>query len=236
MRHTDTADRRAVEPGHARSLADHGFGWAIMWDDRHDQPVIVRPEHGDDGTLLEICTYEEMFTLGGHCATREDARTCEECMPGGQPDFKVIANHMTDMLGDHYICRDDIAACMPLTVPYTRALTAYGYQRRAQGGPHCEHTFHQRYVSPEGHPVELIMPISPIPDDPSAPPLTIEWTYLGHIGPEGAYPVTDLPADTPPADVAELIATHVAIHPPAPSADTTNGTDAPTGAEAPITV
>lgn len=121
MTHTDTgtdiADRRAVEPGHARSLADHGHGWAIMWDDRDDQPVIVRPERGDDGTLLEICTYEEMFTLGGHCATREDARTCEECMPGGRAVFEMIADHMTDILGDYYISRADIAACMPSPSP-----------------------------------------------------------------------------------------------------------------------
>jgi hypothetical protein len=128
-----TVARRTVEPAHTRALADHGPGWAIMWDDHHDQPVIVHPERGDDGTLLEICVYEHMFGLGGDCDTCDDAHTCEACMPGGQPDFETIADHMTDILGDYYLSRDDIAAYMPLTLPYTRALRTYGYQRRSQG-------------------------------------------------------------------------------------------------------
>ncbi|MGP3936332.1 hypothetical protein [Nonomuraea sp. KM88] len=58
---------------------------------RHVQPVIVRLERGDDGSLLEICTYEEMFTLGGECDPieynpGEDAPTCRACTPSAQPD------------------------------------------------------------------------------------------------------------------------------------------------------
>ncbi|MEV0623545.1 hypothetical protein AB0I81_60230 [Nonomuraea sp. NPDC050404] len=214
--------RRMVSPGHARALANYGPGWAIMWDDRHGQPVIVRPERGDDGSLLEICTYEEMFTLGGDCDPGEDASTCPACTPGAPPDFYMIATHMTDILGDYYHDRADIAAYMPLTLPYTRALTQHGYQRRMQGNRYYRNevrqhdTFNQLYRSPDHHLVRLIIALTPAPA-----PLTIEWTYLGRTGPDDTYPVTDIPADTPPADVAELIATHVAIHPPPPPRRTT---------------
>ncbi|MFC5832287.1 hypothetical protein [Nonomuraea insulae] len=207
-----TPARRIISPRHARALADHGPGWAIMWDDRHDQPVIVRPEHGDDGALLEICDYEDMFFLWGDCDSCGDAHTCEACMPGGRPDFAVIAAHMTDILGDFYLDRDDIAACMPLTLPYTRALTGHGLQRRFQG--HREdHAFNQFYRSPEGRLVKLKIPLSPTSAPAPAVPLTIEWTYLGLTGADDSYPVTNVPADTPPADIAALINTHLAIHP-----------------------
>ncbi|NRQ40833.1 hypothetical protein HII36_54875, partial [Nonomuraea sp. NN258] len=180
MTHTDTgatAYRLTVEPRHARALADHGTGWAIMWDDHDEQPVIVPPRHGDDGTLLEICHYESMFTLSGHCPTLDVAHACDECMPGGRPDFEVIANHMSDILGDHYPGRAETAAHMPLTLPYTRALAAHGIRRRFQGTRHGD-AFHQRYVSPHDRHLELRIPIDPTPADMPAPRLTIEWIYL----------------------------------------------------------
>ncbi|WP_219501815.1 hypothetical protein [Nonomuraea ceibae] len=235
MEHTGIGTRthRRVKAGHARALANYGPGWAIMWDDPNDQPVIVPTERGDDGTLLEICTYEDMFTLDGHCSTQEDARTCGACMPGGQPDFQAIAADMTDILGDYYLSRDDIAAYMPLTLPYTRALRAYGYQRHSQGSRYpADHTrahdiYGQEYRSSEGHIVEVHVPLTPATDpahgDAPAPPLTIRWIYLGRIAPGGMYPVTDLRADTPPADVAELIAAHVNTHPPTAAPDATTG-------------
>ncbi|MGP3920858.1 hypothetical protein [Nonomuraea sp. 10N515B] len=215
--------RRMVSPGHARALANYGPGWAIMWDDRHGQPVIVRPERGDDGTLLEICAYEDMFTLGGDCDPDEDASTCPACTPGAPPDFYVIAAHMSDILGDYYHDRANIAACMPLTLPYTRALTRHGYQRHAQGNRQYRNedrpsdTFNQLYRSPDRQLVRLIIALPPgdTPTDALTLPLTIEWTYLGCTGPDDTYPVTDIPADTSPADVAELIAVHVALHPTA---------------------
>ncbi|MFC7101204.1 hypothetical protein ACFQQB_12400 [Nonomuraea rubra] len=114
---TTAARRRMVSPAHARALANYGPGWAIMWDDRHAQPVIVRAERGDDGSLLEICTYEDMFTLGGKCDPGEDTSTCPACTPGAPPDFYLIAAHMTDILGDYYHDRADIAACMPSRCP-----------------------------------------------------------------------------------------------------------------------
>ncbi|MEV4471225.1 hypothetical protein [Nonomuraea sp. NPDC049504] len=237
---TTAARRRMVSPAHARALANYGPGWAIMWDESHAQPVIVRAERGDDGRLLEICAYEDMFTLGGDCDPGEDASTCPACTPGAPPDFYMIAAHMTDILGDYYHDRADIAAYMPLALPYTRALVEYGYQRRFQGNRHYgngQHdTFHQLYRSPDHHLVQLIITLSPA-DAPTeaattAPPLTIEWTYLGHTGPDGTYPVTDVPADTPPADVAELIAAHIALHPPTATAPDSANTPEITGTPA----
>ncbi|MEU6718662.1 hypothetical protein ABZ897_44970 [Nonomuraea sp. NPDC046802] len=237
MTHANTtAARRTVQPGHARALANHGPGWAIMWDDRDDQPVIVRPERGDDGTLLEICGYEGMFTLGGDCDPCEDAHTCDACMPDGQPNFEVIADHMTNILSDVYADRTDIAACMPLTLPYTRALAEHGYQRRFQGNRQA-HTFNQLYRSPDGHLVELQIPLPNAPADAPTIPLTIEWTYLRPrpTSPDTPTPETNLPADTPPTDIAALIAAHIAIHPPTPTTpgDTTDGTDRTDGTDAP---
>ncbi|GAA3616045.1 hypothetical protein GCM10022419_121680 [Nonomuraea rosea] len=228
MTHANTTTaRRMVSPRHARALIDHGPGWTIMWDDRNVQPVIARPERGDDGSLLEICTYEDMFTLGGFCDPGEDAHTCQACTPGAQPDFDVIAAHLTDTLGDLYLDRADIAACMPLTLPYTRALAEHGLNRRFQGVRRT-HLFDQLYRSPDGHLIELTIPLPTTPDQPPAPPLTIEWAYLcthsaapGNPGPQ---PVA--PADTLPADIAAMIATHLAIHPPAPAMDTMNGAHA----------
>ncbi|MCF6476826.1 hypothetical protein FAF44_52185, partial [Nonomuraea sp. MG754425] len=181
-----TAARRLVSPRHARALANYGPGWAIMWDDRHDQPVIVPSERGDDGTLLEICDYEDMFTLGGNCDTREDTHTCHACTTGGPPDCHMIAAHMTNILGGYYDTRDDIAACMPLTLPYTRALTQHGFQRHAQGvryhgaGNRHHDTFNQLYRSPDRHLIRLIIPLTPTPAP--APPLRIKWIYLGRTG------------------------------------------------------
>ncbi|MFI6816114.1 hypothetical protein ACIBG7_27170 [Nonomuraea sp. NPDC050328] len=223
---TDPTACLTVKPAHARALADHGPGWAIMWDDRNSQPVIVRPARGDDGTLLEICGYEDMFGLGGDCDTCGDAHTCDTCRPGGQPDFETIAGHMSDILGDTYFSRADIAACMPLTLPYTRALRAYGYERRSQGSrrPDSSSTriydaYGQEYRSPEGHRMEVSIPLTaPDPGHADAPSLIIRWISLGRIAPGGTYPRTYLRADTPAADVAELIAAHVALHPPAPAA------------------
>ncbi|GAA1771995.1 hypothetical protein [Nonomuraea bangladeshensis] len=223
--------RPAIEDGHARALHDHGPSWAIMWDDRDNQPIIVRPERGDDGALLEICAYEDMFTLDGDCVTCEDAHACGTC---GHFNFEVIAEHMTDILGDYLHGRDDIATCMPLTLPYTRTLTPYGIRRLFQGTRHGD-TFRQFYRSPEGHLIELIIPLSYTPADISTPPLTIEWTYLGLTGPDASWPVTHVTIDTPPADVAELIAAHIAIHPPIPSADATASPDAPEGANSATT-
>ncbi|MEU8324130.1 hypothetical protein AB0C33_37710 [Nonomuraea sp. NPDC048881] len=254
MTHTDlgtgngsgTAARRTVEPAHARALTDHGPGWAIMWDDHHDQPVIARPERGDDGTLLEVCAYEHMFGLGSDCDTCDDAHTCEACMPGGQPDFETIAAHMTDILGDYYLSRADIAAYMPLTLPYTRALRAHGYQRHLQGSrrpgsrsPRIYDTYGQEYRSPEGHRVEVNIPLTapdPAHGDAPAPPLTIRWIYLGRIASGGTYPHTDLRADIPPADVAAMIAAHVDIHPPAAPDATAGGADGPDSAATPAPV
>ncbi|MFI6296652.1 hypothetical protein ACIBEJ_34040 [Nonomuraea sp. NPDC050790] len=227
---------RIVEPAHAIALAEHGPGWAIMWDDRDDQPVIVRPERGDDGTLLEICVFEHMFGLGGFCGTCGDAHNCQACVPTEATGFEVIAAHMTAILGDYFLSLDEIAAHMPLTLPYTRALAAYCYRRSFQGTRHGD-AFHQRYVSPEGHHVSLIIPINPAPADVPAPSLTIEWIYLrprpytaDHLTPH-----TRIPADTPAADVAELIAAHLAIHPstPIPPGDTTDGTHGTDGTDGP---
>ncbi|SEH02405.1 hypothetical protein SAMN05444920_12663 [Nonomuraea solani] len=226
MTRTATAARRMVSPGHARALANHGPGWAIMWNEGHVQPVIVRPEHGDDGSLLEICTYEEMYTLGRACDPGTDGPTCPACDPHAQPDFDVIAAHMTDILGDIYHDRADIAACMPLTVPYTRALAEHGLHRRFQGVRRT-HLFDQLYRSPDGHLIELTIPLPTTPDHAPASPLMIEWTYLcthpttpDHPGPESV-----APADTPPADIAAMIATHLASHPPTPTTDARNGAD-----------
>ncbi|MFE0156728.1 hypothetical protein ACFWY5_57055 [Nonomuraea sp. NPDC059007] len=228
MTHTGTdtgTARRTVEPAHARALAEHGPGWAIMWDDRHDQPVIIRPERGDDGTLLEICPFEHMFGLGGFCDRCGYAHTCDQCVPSGPSGFEVIAAHMTDILGDYYLDRADIAAHMPLTLPYTRALAEHGIRRRFQGTRHGD-TFYQRYVSPDDRHFYVIIPINPPPADAPAPALTIEWIYLRpHPCPyttDHPAPQTHIPADTPPADIAELIVAHLAIHPPA-----TRGMNAP---------
>ncbi|MEU4574619.1 hypothetical protein [Nonomuraea sp. NPDC023979] len=214
-----------------------------MWDDGRDQPVIGRHERGDDGTLLEICTYEEMFTLDGHCPNLKDAFACEGCMPGGQPDFAVIADHMTDILGDYYDDRADRAAYMPLTLPYTRALRAHGYQRHAQGTRHpgdhnrAYDTYCQEYRSLEGHRIEMNIPMPPAHGDTPASPLTIQWIYLGRTAPGVTYPATNVPADTPPADVAELITTYLALHPRTPltPGDATNDTDAPEHTDTPTT-
>ncbi|MFI9552703.1 hypothetical protein [Nonomuraea endophytica] len=242
----DTIEQLTIAPEYARALAAHGPGWAIMWNDEHGHPVIARPERGDDGTLLEICLYEEMFTLS-LCATCDDARTCDVCI--GQPDFEAIAADMSDILGDYHLGIDVIATYLPGTLPYTRALRAHGYQRHTQGHSYDpDHTRAVRhdaygldYRSPEGHLVEVIIPINPTPSpaDTGAPPMTIRWTYLGHIAPGDTYPTTDLPNDTPPTEVADLIAAHLAIHPPTPTTpdttDGTDGTDAPDSAATPAT-
>ncbi|GAA2213308.1 hypothetical protein GCM10009850_087700 [Nonomuraea monospora] len=229
-----TTARRMVSPRNAQALANYGPGWAIMWDDRHVQPVIVRHEHGDDGTLIEICTYEEMFTLGAECDPGDDTSTCPACAPDAPPDFYLIAAHMTDILGDIYHDRADIAACMPLTLPYTRALAQHGLHRRFQGVRRTQ-LFDQLYRSPDGHLIELTIPVPATPDRAPTPPLMIEWAYLcthptgpGHPGPD---PVA--PANTPPADIAAMIATHLAMHPPTPT--TPDGMNAPDSADMPPT-
>ncbi|MFD9950733.1 hypothetical protein, partial [Nonomuraea sp. NPDC059022] len=235
-----TPKQLKVTPAYARALAAHGPGWAIMWNNDHGHPVIACPERGDDGTLLEICRYEEMYTLSP-CDTCDDARTCDTCM-SGQPDFDGIARNMSDLLGDYHLSIDDIAYCMPGTLPYTRALRAHGYHRHTQGhrynADHTRTAHHDAYGldyrSPEGHLVEVIIPINPTPTpaDTGAPPLTIRWTYLGHTAPGGTYPTTDLPAETQPTEVAELIAAHLAIHPPTPNTpDTTDDADGTDGAD-----
>jgi hypothetical protein len=225
----DTPQRLEVAPAYARALAAHGPGWAIMWNDEHAHTVIARPERGDDGTLLEICLNEEMFRLG-RCDTCDDARTCEACV-SGQPDFAAVAADMTDILGDYHPGLDDISYYLPGTLRYTRTLRAHGYERHTQG--HFYDTTRTRavrhdaygldYRSPEGHLVEIIIPTHP---DPTTP-LTIRWTYLGRTAPGDTCPTTELPNDTPPADVADLITAHIAIHPPNPTTDgtTTDGTD-----------
>ncbi|GAA2213300.1 hypothetical protein GCM10009850_087620 [Nonomuraea monospora] len=43
-------------------------------------------------------------------------------------------------------------------------------------------------------------------------------------------PTTELPADTAPTGIAELIAAHLVIHPPAPAPDNADGADIPTHA------
>ncbi|GAA4102338.1 hypothetical protein [Nonomuraea soli] len=239
----DAPKTHTITPDHVRALAAHGPGWTIMWNDDHTHPVIARPTRGDDGRLMEVCTFERMFGLGGDCDTCGDDHTCPACMPLGQPDFEVIAAHMTDILGDYHQTIDDIADYMPSTLPYTRALAEHGFHRRAQGylyqgnandpgddSPSHE-VFGQDYRSPDGHLVALHIPVDPHPATAPEPPLTIRWTYLGRTAPGDTYPTTDLPVETPPADVAELIRAHLLFHPPAPAAPdrTTDRTDA-TGA------
>ncbi|MFI7225122.1 hypothetical protein ACIBO5_18055 [Nonomuraea angiospora] len=131
-----------VEPAHARALAAHGPGWAIMWDDHHTQPVIVRHERGDDGSLLEICTYEGMFNLSGQ---HDECDDCTTCGLDDNPDFDDIADDMTDILGDFHPGRDDIADHMGATIPYTRALAEHGFHRLFQG---CRPRHHVRSVLP----------------------------------------------------------------------------------------
>ncbi|MEV4364446.1 hypothetical protein [Nonomuraea sp. NPDC049625] len=194
-----------VEPAHARALAAHGPGWSIMWNDRHAQPIIVPTERGDDGFLLEICTYEGMFNLRGQHDNCDDCTTCDI---DDNPDFDAIADDMTDILGDFYSSRDAIADYMCETVPYTRALTEHGFHRLSQGTLH-DATFDQHYRSPDGHLVMLKIPVAP------NTPLTIAWSYLRLANPDAPTPVTVIPTDTTPADVAALIAAHIAIHPPA---------------------
>ncbi|MFI6295959.1 hypothetical protein ACIBEJ_30480 [Nonomuraea sp. NPDC050790] len=227
-----TPQRLTITPAYARALAAHGPGWAIMWNDTHAHPVITRPEHGDDGHLLDICLHERMFTLSP-CNTCDDARTCETCT-SAQPDFETIAADMSDILGDYHLSLDDITAYMPLTLPYTRALRAHRYQRQSQGtyydGTHSRTVHHdaygQDYRSPHGHLVEVIVPIHPGPAATPTPKLIIRWTYLGRTTPDDTYPTTHIPADTPPTDVAELITTHLAIHPPTTTHNrTTDHTD-----------
>jgi hypothetical protein len=234
----DARMRLTIAPAYARALAAHGPGWAIMWNNAHAHPVIARPERGDDGHLLEICLYERMFNLSP-CDTCDDARTCEACL-SGQPDFAAIAADMTDILGDHHLSIDNIAAYMPITLHHTRALRAIGYERHFQGHYYDRDNartvrhdaYGQYYRSPDGHLIEVIIPIHPGPA-----PLIIRWTYLGRTAPGDTYPTTNMPADTPPASVAALITAHIAIHPPTPAApDTTDGTGGPDSAATPAAV
>ncbi|MEV4581502.1 hypothetical protein AB0K16_50535 [Nonomuraea jabiensis] len=189
-----------------------------MWNDRHSRLVIARHGRGDDGSLLEICTYEGMFNLSGQ---HDECDDCATCGLNDNPDYDAIAAAVTDILGDYYSSRHIIATYMSAAMPYTHALTQHGIHRHPQGAL-TGTTFNQLYRAPDGHLIEIMFPVAP------GTALTVEWSYLKADDPTAPVPATHLPADTAPADVATLITTHLAIHPPT---RTTNGVDSMNGAD-----
>ncbi|GAA2213299.1 hypothetical protein GCM10009850_087610 [Nonomuraea monospora] len=152
-------DDITVNASHARGLNAHGPGWALMWNDRHHEPLIVRHRRGDDGSLLEICAYEHMFKLSGEHDACDD---CTTCGLNDTPDYNAIAAAMTEILRDYYPERHTIATHMPATLPYTRALSHHGIRRLFQGTLR-ETTFDQLYRAPGGHLIEIMFPSPPPP-------------------------------------------------------------------------
>lgn len=179
-----------VDVAHVRGLVAYGSGWALMYDGV--SPVIVSTDHGDDGTLLEIITYEGLRHMRERLAAE------------GEPhDDDRIADDLTDISRDDHADWDARKALMPLTVPYTHALAAHGFRRWLQGEPDAEHRIRQAYHTGYDDGGEYLLTFNATP----GAPVIIERICRR---PDGAYIATmhvaTVPADTPPTDVAALIA------------------------------